>query len=514
MSPADLTEQPEPMQVTSKNTTATTLRQAANARPVIDWLPELAALVGRGQTLTTLPDLWVYARDRAPYATYHVRDSVLPATLPAAVACPHTYEELRAVVRFSRKKRIPLIPYGAGSGVLGGTLPLDNELMVDLKHFNRILDLNEVNGTVTVQAGMNGGQFEEALNQRGYTCGHLPQSIYMSTVGGWAACRGAGQNSTRFGKIEDIVIGLSAVLPDGSDLTVRPVARRAVGPSIKDILIGSEGSFGILTELTMRIWRLPQQREGVVLAFPTLQAGLDAMRMTMQAELRPAVARLYDLEESGQRTKGLPQFVHRPYLAILEFSGSRRMVETEVALALEIVAANGGIRTSDAPYAHWLAHRFESYSPQWQSRGYYMDTIEVTGPWSQIPGMYEGIRSEVMALGEGIHFGTHFSHMYPEGACQYMTIRLPPMPMAEGLRLHQLAWDKAERICLALGGSISHHHGVGLLRNRWLPLELGAGLGMLQGLKDHLDPDNLFVPGKLGLRSRPGALDIESRRQG
>lgn len=502
------------MYTISKKTRATTIRQAVDARPGNDWLPDLSALLGNGQTLTTLPDLWVYARDRAPYATYHVRDSVLPATLPTAVVLPYTYEELRAVVRFARKKRIPLIPYGAGSGVLGGTLPLNSELMVDLKHFNRILDLNEVNCTVTVQAGMNGGQFEEALNQRGYTCGHLPQSIYMSTVGGWAACRGAGQNSTRFGKIEDIVIGLAAVLPDGSDLTVRPLARRAVGPSIKDILIGSEGSFGILTELTMRIWRLPEKREGVVLAFPTLLAGLDAMRIIMQAELRPAVARLYDAEESSQRTKGLPEFLQRPHLAILEFSGSRRMVETEIDLALEIVGANDGIRASEAPYVHWLAHRFESYSPQWQARGYYMDTIEVTGPWSQIPVMHERIRSEVLALGADFYFGTHFSHMYPEGACQYMTIRLPPMPLSEGLRLHQLAWDKAQRVCLELGGSISHHHGVGLLRNRWMPLELGAGLDLLQGLKDHLDPDNLFVPGKLGLRSRPGALDIESMRQG
>ena len=514
MSPFEPTEQPEPMHATRKNTIATTLREAADTRPVIDWLHELTAMLGKGQTLTTLPDLWVYARDRAPFATYHVRGSVLPATLPTAVVCPHTYEELQAVVRFARMKRIPLIPYGAGSGVLGGTLPLENELMVDLKHFNRILDLDEVNGTVSVQAGMNGGQFEEALNERGYTCGHLPQSIYMSTVGGWAACRGAGQNSTRFGKIEDIVIGLSAVLPDGSNLTVRPVARRAVGPSIKDILIGSEGSFGILIELTLRIWRLPQRREGVVLAFPTLQMGLDALRMTMQAELRPAVARFYDLEESSQRTKGLPEFAQRPYLAILEFSGSPRMVETERDLTLEIVAANDGVRAAAAPYEHWLAHRFESYSPQWQARGYYMDTIEVTGPWSQLPAMYERIRSEVLALGDNIHFGTHFSHIYPEGACQYMTIRLPPMPLTDGMLLHQLAWDKAQRICLELGGSISHHHGVGLLRNRWMPLELGSGLAMLQGLKDHLDPDNLFVPGKLGLRSRPGALDIEARRQG
>jgi alkyldihydroxyacetonephosphate synthase len=481
---------------------------AAHIRPA--WIPELAAIVGEPHVLTELPDLWVYSRDRAPYATFHVRDTNVPATLPCAVACPASAAELAEVVRFTRARRIPMIPFGAGSGVLGGALPLDRELMVDLKRLNTILDLNEVDGTVTVQAGMNGGQFEDALNRRGFTCGHLPQSLHMSTVGGWAACRGAGQNSTRFGKIEDIVLGLAAVLPDGRELRVRPVARRAVGPSIKDIMVGSEGIFGIITELTLRIWRLPEVRLGVVLALPTLQAGLDAVRTIMQHELRPAVVRLYDREESDQRTEGVAAFAERPFLAILEFSGARRLAETERELAMEIVAAHGGIQADDAPYLHWQQHRYESYSSKWQHSGHSMDTIEITGPWSRLPAMYERIRREVLGVCEGMYFGTHWSHAYPEGACQYMTLRLPPMPHDEMLRLHRHAWDLAERACLELGGSISHHHGAGLFRNPWLRTELGTGLEMLQALKDHLDPDNLFVAGKLGMRARPGAVDIES----
>lgn len=489
--------------------TTQSLSDAVRSHAEPPWRAELAAIVGDGNVLTEIPALWCYARDRAPFSTFQIRNGNLPGTLPSAVACPADMDELAAVVRFSLKHAIPLIPFGAGSGVLGGAVPLAGELMVDLKRLNRILSLDEIDGTVTVQAGMNGGQFEVALNERGFTTGHLPQSLYMSTVGGWAACRGAGQNSTRFGKIEDMVLGLAAILPDGRTLRVRPVARRAVGPSIKDLLVGSEGAFGVIAELTLRLWRLPEARHGVVLAFPTLQAGLDALRSIMQMELRPAVVRLFDAEESTHRTQGEATFTTHPHLAVLEFCGVARLAALERDLALEIAAAHGALRADDGPYRHWLAHRYESYSPQWQSKDYYMDTIEVTGRWSQLPAMYERIRREILALADGMHFGSHWSHVYPEGACQYMTFRIPPMDEHSALRLHRQAWDVAQRACLDLGGSISHHHGAGLFRNPWLRAELGIGLELLQGLKDHLDPGNLFVPGKLGLRARPGAIDIE-----
>jgi len=473
------------------------------------WLAELTQITGPDQTLSSLPELWAYARDRLPYATYMVRDGNLPARLPSAVACPADVDELRRVIELSRREKIPLIPFGAGSGVLGGTLPMDHELVVDLKRMNQVIELNTLDGTVTVQSGMNGGQFEAWLNERGYSCGHLPQSLHMSTVGGWAACRGAGQNSTRYGKIEDIVLGLAALLPDGRELRVRPVARRAVGPSLKDLMVGSEGAFGIITELTLRVWKLPEARHSVVLGFETLKTGLDALRQIMQAELRPAVVRLYDAAESAPRGASVGIGEGRPFLAILEFCGSPRMAALERDLAMEIVAAHGGVQLGDEPYEHWCAHRYESYSPQWQSKDYFMDTIEVTAPWSALPALHARIAREMQSLFPGIHFGTHWSHVYPEGACQYMTLRLPPMERSEGLRLHRAAWHLTLTACLDLGGTISHHHGVGVFRNPWLREELGTGLELLQGVKDYLDPDNLFVPGKLALRAREGAVNLE-----
>ena len=199
----------------------------------------LRAALGAEHVHTTLPVRHVYSRDRLPFATFALREGRRPGSLPSFIACPGTHEDVVAVMDITRRERIAMVPYGAGSGVLGGAIPLGGEMVLDLKRLNRILEINEIDRTVRVQAGMNGGQFEAELHARGLTCGHYPQSIHMSTVGGWAACRGAGQASSRYGKIEDIVVGLKAVLPDGSTLDVRPVARRAVGPSIKDLLVGS-----------------------------------------------------------------------------------------------------------------------------------------------------------------------------------------------------------------------------------------------------------------------------------
>jgi alkyldihydroxyacetonephosphate synthase len=483
----------------------TVSRAAELPAPIVQ---ALASIVGAEHILTSLADRYAYCRDRLPYGTFRLRHGALPGTLPSAIISPADAEQIAAIVELANREDLRLIPFGAGSGVLGGTIPLIGEVVVDLKRLNRITAINETDGTVTVQAGMNGGQFEQQLNARGYTAQHLPQSINMSTVGGWAACRGAGQASSRFGKIEDIVIGLKAVLPDGRQIEVRPVARRSVGPSIKDLMVGSEGVYGFLTELTLRIWRLPEYEHGVVLAFPSLQAGMDAMRDIAQRELRPAVMRLYDDIESAQRTEGMAEFVTHPVLCILKFSGLERLARVEEALSIELCAAHGGMIAADGPYRHWEETRYQSYSTHWQTSGYYMDTIEITGAWSRLPQMYARMREVAHNIHPGMHFGAHWSHIYPEGACQYMTIRLPPMEEETALALHRKTWDEIERICLASGGSIAHHHGAGVFRNEWLREELNVGLDMLQILKDGIDPKNLLNPGKLGLRAAPGSASV------
>ena len=173
------------------------------------------------------------------------------------------------------------------------------------------------------------------------------QSLHMSTVGGWAACRSAGQSSTRYGKFEDMVLGLEVVLPDGELLRIRPAPGRAVGPGVQDLFIGSEGAFGIITEVTLRLWRLPEARHGVVLAFRELEAGLETLRRVMQSELRPAVARLYDQEESGQRTSGTAPFDSHPFLGILEFCGPARLAAVERDLTLEIARSRGAVQADE-----------------------------------------------------------------------------------------------------------------------------------------------------------------------
>ncbi len=467
------------------------------------WLDDLKAVVGESGLSTAFVDRLAYARDRTPLATFHVRSGKPLGQLPVAVATPQSESEVAQIFALANAHGFAVIPYGAGSGVVAGAIPVENTVMLDLKRLNRFVELDEVNGLATVQAGMNGARFEALLNARGWTCGHYPQSIRMSTVGGWAACRGAGQASSRYGKIEDMVVGLRAVLPNGESLEVRPLPRRAVGPGLRDLFVGAEGTLGVITEMTLRIWREPEVRRPLVLAFPSLDHAWSALREMMQAELRPEVARLYDETESHERTHGEGPFARNPVLCILVFSGKAALAEVEERLTREICVAQGAVVSDNlAPYEHWLKSRFISYSPRYQAKRHFMDTIEITGRWSALPQLYQRIGAAIRELHPDVFFGTHWSHVYPEGACQYMTIRLPILEDEEGLRLHAEVWQRAQSICLELGGSISHHHGVGQLRNPWMRGELGAGQDVLQRVKDALDPRNVSNPGKLALRPR------------
>jgi len=421
---------------------------------------------------------------------------------------PADTAETAGIVALLRGRKQPLIPAGTGSGVLGGAIPLCEEVVVDTSRMDAILRIDTENQLVTVQAGMNGGDFEAALNEAGWTAGHYPQSINISTVGGWAACRGGGQASSRYGKIEDITTGLTVVLPDARILRVGPVARRAVGPSVKDLFIGSEGTLGIITELTMRIWPLPECVEDLVVAYPDLATAARTARRIMQAELRPAIVRIYDEEETRARTANLAFFRGLPVMTFLSFSGRRVLAEVEKALALEIVAEEGGKIGPSDPMEQWRATRYVSASASWTEKGYFMDTVEVTLPWSRLVEGYERMAEAVRDISADVHFGAHWSHVYPDGACQYMTFRLPPMADDKALPLHSAIWDRLQTIVLDCAGSISHHHGVGVFRGKWMAREHGIGLEIIQAVKDAVDPDNLFNPGKLGLRQIQGAVVI------
>ncbi len=473
-----------------------------------DLVSDLSGLIGAENILVDEGARAGYAHDRLPYATFRAREGALVGTLPGLVVRPASTEEVSGIVRKAAQADKPLIPYGSGSGVLGGIIPLGEELMLDMQRMNRILNIDRENNLVTVEAGMNGEAFEGALNAEGYTCGHLPQSLTISTVGGWAACRGGGQESSRFGKIENIVVGLKAVMPDGRVLEVRPLPKRASGPSVLDVIVGSEGTLAVITELTMRIWKLPAAEEIIVLALPDRVSALGLAKRIMQAGLHPRIVRLYDEKETAMRTEGIEAFGPRPVMANIVVCGEPAIVAAEAALVRGFAHDVDAVETETRPFDEWRAKRYVSITKQWLDRGYYNDTIEVTVNWSNAASLYDTIAARITEeVSAKAYFSAHWSHVYPEGVCQYMTVRLSPMDQKAALPMHRKLWEIVTGETLAHGGSIAHHHGSGLFRGPWMDSEHGVGMDLLRSIKASVDPQNLFNPGKLGFPARAGAID-------
>ena len=466
------------------------------------WYAPLVSLVGEANIVTDFADRLAYGRDRWPYATMRFRFGHLPGFLPLVVVMPGTVEEVCGIMRLMYEHRQTVIAYGAGSGVLGGAAPMTPDVVVmDLKRLNKMLAVDEVSKLATAQAGMNGERFEAHLNSMRYTAGHLPQSLNMSTVGGWAACRGAGQASGKYGKIEDIVAGMKVVLPNGELVTIRPAPRRATGPGLMELFIGSEGVFGVIVELTLRFWDYPEKEIIRSIGFPDYVSGLEALRRIMQLGLKPPVTRLYDEPESVSRIAGHPDFKDHPCLCMLIFAGDPDVAELEDRKAMAIVAECGGKLCSDEPVHAWLKHRFLPLSAKPVSEGKLMDTAEVSAHWSIMPEVYENMRAAVLAANPEAHVGAHWSHAYSDGACLYMTFIVPGQDEEKAAADHGKIWEGITAGCHSAGGSMSHHHGVGYIRGKWMINEWGVnGLEVLQNIKNVIDPHHIMNPGKIGLR--------------
>jgi alkyldihydroxyacetonephosphate synthase len=453
------------------------------------FLREVEGVVGKGDLRTEEAELLSHSRDSWLLAGVRFLRGE-PPVLPGAVAYPESTEEVSGLLRLCRLHGIPVVPYGGGTGVVGGALPCRGALVVDLKKMNRLLEVRGEDLLARVQAGMNGWRYEEELNRRGYTGGHLPQSLPSSTVGGWIAHRAAGQFSTRYGKIEDLVAGLEAVLPDGRIVRSRAVPRSATGPRLEQLMLGSEGTLGIVTEATLRIFPLPERRSLLSFLFPGVGEALEAARRILRRGFRPAVLRIYDEEEVGLHFRGV---VEGGVLALFLLEGDRRMVEAEEEAVREECLGRGG---REARVRQGLKPRCsDPRAPVGQRGGGVVDTIEVAVLWSGAEGLYRGVRESLGRMEGMVHVSGHFSHFYPEGVCLYLTFAgFPNDPEA----FYWEAWERVMRLTLERGGTISHHHGVGVVRARWMGEELGEFLHVLRKIKGVLDPEGLMNPGKAG----------------
>lgn len=484
----------------------------------------------------------VYARDMWARGLLE-RDQGIVGPQPDAVVWPEHQREIVSLVRVAREHGIPLIPYGGGSGVCGGVVPTRGGIAVDLKRMRELRSISHEDLLCDVQAGMNGERFERQLASRGYTLGHFPSSIYCSTVGGWVATRAAGQLSTKYGKIEDRVMGLTMVTGRGEVISTDGPVRALRGPNWTQLLCGSEGTLGIITSARFRIAPAPQIKLYRAYEFASVTDGLAAIRAVLQRDLRPAVVRLYDpmdalvghgerqprtvvgaavprwdasgtsakpgwnqaLQHVALRHAGLTNRVaglvarhtHVGARLIIGFEGARIRTEAEANAAAAELAAAGAMDLGEEPGFDWLRHRYSvSYKMSKIFRdGSFVDTMEVATTWERLGGLYDAVRQ---AIGQHALVMAHFSHAYADGCSIYFTFVARTRP-ADRLSLYDTIWRDGLSAASRMGATISHHHGIGLLKAPFMEAEHRGGLQVLRALKHVFDPEGVMNPDKLGL---------------
>jgi len=477
----------------------------------------LAGAAGAARTRTTAPDRDVSsvtaALDRASVAWRsdaaslddHARDW-WPVSIgwaangellarPSLVAMPTSVEEVSAVVAACGAAQVPITTQGGRSGVCGGAVPEPGGVALDLTGLRGVVHFDETSQRVRVRAGTFGPELESWLRERGYTIGHFPQSFELSTVGGWVACRGAGQYSTRYGKIEDLVRGLTVVLADGSLVTTGGRGpREAAGPDLTQLFVGSEGTLGVLCEVELVVHRAPSCEARRAWSFPTFADGMAACRGVLQRGATPAVLRLYDAQESTRHFD-----VDRCVLVVLDEADGAIVAATMAVLDDECASAR---REDDTLVERWLERRNDvsALGALWE-RGIVVDTLETAGPWSALERVHEEVCAAILGV-EGTSVATvHQSHAYLDGACLYFTFAGRP---ADADTYYREVWDRATRAALAAGASLSHHHGVGRNRAAYVREALGHGADVLAAVRAALDPGGLLNPSVLEPAPRAG----------
>ena len=410
---------------------------------------------------------------------------------PGVVVRPTTTNQVSDVVRHANSLGIAVTAQGGRSGVMGGSLAPTGAVALDLTGLDRVVAIDAMSGTVCVEAGVFGPHLEAAVNAAGLTVGHFPQSFELATVGGWLACRGAGQYSNRYGKIEDIVRGLKVVLASGDVVEVGGRGpRQASGPDLVQLFVGSEGTLGVITEATLVVRPRPVHEERRSFNFSAFDDGLEACRRILQRGAHPAVLRLYDERESMRHFD-----VEGCALLVLDEGDAVLASATMIVVVEECASAT---LLDESLVATWLAHRNDvgKLAELWEG-GTVVDTIEVAGRWAILSAVHARVSAELRALPETVVVSVHQSHAYPDGACLYFTFA--GRPEGDPTSYYRRAWDAATNAALDAGASLSHHHGVGRNRARFMNAALGSSFPLLQSLKATLDPAGTLNPGVLGL---------------
>jgi len=405
-------------------------------------------------------------------------------------------DEISIVLKYANDKAVPITAWGLGSSVVGSPLAEFGGISLDTSKMNKLIKIDKLNNTVTAEAGMQGGELESLLQAEGMTMNFSPQSLHRSSIGGWVATRATGQFSSRYGGIEDALVAIEVVLADGTIIETLQLPRMAVGTDIKSIFIGSEGCFGVVSKVTLRIYPKAETQLFKTIDFPDVQSGVAAMRDIMGSGLRPFLLRFYDLEEARF---AMHDSAYLTPVMFLGCDGLTTVATAELEACIQIAEKYGGSISPIKGTEAWMERRFDFSAIEnvLDTPGGVAETIEVSHNWQGIEKTHSVLKQRLGK--ESANVLGHFSHAYVNGVSLYMILVSEEESLeASRDRLNRI-WKVSMETAIETGASISHHHGAGLARAPYVRQSLGSGHQILTRLKTILDPKGILNPGnKLG----------------
>ena len=491
-------------------------------------LAELTDAVGADNVVQDDLDRIVHTYGKSARDLLRIRAGDIPRA-PDVVIYPGNEAEVQLIVDRAVAADAVIIPYGGGTSFSGSlSVPEDETrpvISLDLGRLNQLIDIDEESGLARIQAGALGPDLEEQLGERGWVLGHYPDSFTHSTLGGWVATRSSGMQSDKYGDISDIARGMRVVMP-GKVLEVRPIPATSTGPSVREMVLGSEGRLGVITEVTVQVRRIPEVRVILGYLFPSWEAGLAAMQEISTSGAHPSITRVSDAKETAfsfatrKKKSGISisSLISKALMRVLErrgwkldevclsfigYEGGKAHVARQKKIVKDIVGKHGGILVGKGPGVLYDQKKFDMpYLRDFVlDRGAIGDVSDTAAPWSKLMPLYRNVMGAAekafAQVGVTGYIMCHLSHSYYSGACLYFTFAFKHDGV-DALGQYERVKNAIQQAFVDSDGTLSHHHAVGTEHAAWLEQDISApGVHMIDGLFTAMDPGRNFNPGKI-----------------
>lgn len=439
----------------------------------------LASIVGDENISVRETDKVAYSCDNYWVPRLWIDRGCRSAT-PDVIVHVENKEQLSSVLQLANQHKVPVIPWGGGSGSQGGALPIHGGIILDLKKMNRLVEINPQSMTYTAECGIIQQTLEWELNKHGYSTMHLPASAFCATLGGYLAHRGSGVASSKYGKIEDLIVSMEVVLPDGTIIQTPLVPRHAAGPDLNQLFIGSEGTLGIITTATMKMFDIPEKRVFRAFLFDDMSKALEAGRILMTNGATPSVLRLYDPVETRERIKAVLDIDRTGAYVVYGYDGPAEITDVHEKTARKVFAAFGAEDLGPELGERWWERRFDFYfPPKCLDLPLAFGTMDTVATYDKIEGLYWGMKNAVENTFPQATFIAHFSHWYHWGCTMYcrFIIREVPEDPVEAVKLYNNVWDVGIKAALKNGGVLNDHHGIGFKLGHYMRHQYGDAFG-------------------------------------